>query len=239
MRAVASWRSCLCLLLLCLSGAAHAEKYQIDGFRSARFGATQQEVENAIMTDFGMDPSVIEISVRPVEQTTSLTIYPQRLEPGVGSPSVEYVLGYSKKTLDKVRVAWRLDPPVEKRDIEHIRSASVVLSRFFEKQEWPGNSAVNGVNFFSETALSLFSVKDPDRRWLHLFLSGVSISASNESDTSGHIMMMSFPVQDDAGNQLTSSVGYDPDSEQGLELWLEYALHAENPDIYEVQAGEF
>lgn len=104
----------VCLLTLaCAIGWGQAAAQQtppaptgIEGFRSAKFGATEAQVRAAIHADFKIPNTAIKSTTNPVEQTLMLTIAARDLVAGSGEAQVTYVFGFRSKTLMLVDIRW-------------------------------------------------------------------------------------------------------------------------------------
>lgn len=86
--------------------AQEPAKYEVSGFRDARFGMTEQEVRASVVKTLGVKPADIVSSANPIEGTTVLTIKVALLDPVPGPAQVAYILGYGSKKLIQVNVIW-------------------------------------------------------------------------------------------------------------------------------------
>ena len=78
----------------------------VDGFRSAKFGMSVDEVKAAIVKDFGVKPTAISTGQNTAERTAVLGVsVPDLLQDG-GTAQVSYVFGYKSKTLIQVGISW-------------------------------------------------------------------------------------------------------------------------------------
>lgn len=78
----------------------------VEGFRSARFGMTEDDVRKAIVKDFGIKPDAIKPGENPAERTQLLTVLVPDLLPDGGTAQVSYVFGYKSKALIQVGASW-------------------------------------------------------------------------------------------------------------------------------------
>ena len=85
---------------------AAPKPYQVEGFRSAKFGMTEAEVRRAIQLDFNVRESAITRETNPTELTTVLIISAQDVLPEVGKVRIAYTLGYQSRKLMQVVLAW-------------------------------------------------------------------------------------------------------------------------------------
>ncbi len=65
----------------------------VDGFRSAKFGATGAELKKAITKEFGHKGDDIQTAIHPLEKTTSYIVVVDDLIPDSGKGTVSYILG--------------------------------------------------------------------------------------------------------------------------------------------------
>ena len=83
-----------------------ASGFVLEGFRSAKFGMSPNEVEAAIRKDFGLKPDAIGQVQDPRLQTTSLLIRVPNLIGDTGEAIIGYVFGYKSKALAQINVLW-------------------------------------------------------------------------------------------------------------------------------------
>jgi hypothetical protein len=114
------------------AGAANVmpQTADVSGFRSAKFGMSENEVRNAIAKDFNIKGDAIRTDTNPSEQTKILSIKAPDVLPGGGVAEVSYVFGFKSKTLIQVGVAWSkaID---DKMTPEQLFSNSTVLRTHF------------------------------------------------------------------------------------------------------------
>ena len=80
-------------------GGNTVRAYEVEGFRSAKFGNSEAEVRRAIQVDFNIKDTAIAKETNPVERTTILTISANDILPEVGMVRVHYILGFTSKKL--------------------------------------------------------------------------------------------------------------------------------------------
>ena len=114
------------------AGAAGVMSQTVDvsGFRSAKFGMSENDVKNAIAKDFNLKGDAINTNTNPSEQTKILTIKAPDVLPGGGMAEVSYVFGFKSKTLIQVGVAWSKATD-DKMTPEQLFSNSTVLRTHF------------------------------------------------------------------------------------------------------------
>ena len=97
-----------------VAGAAAAEPAAVEGFRSARFDMTEEQLRAAIAADFKISPVQIVKQVHKADRTTILSIKVPDLLPESGVAQINYKLGYKSKKLIQVDVIFgaAVDPKV-------------------------------------------------------------------------------------------------------------------------------
>ncbi len=125
---------------LALPGFAQSEVVQspqppasVDGFRSAKFGMSQDEVRRAIKTDFDLEGEAVTFSENPVERTDVLSVtVPDLLDDG-GVAEISYVFGYKSAALIQAGISWSAasDPAL---DPVRLYANGEVLRRHFLAQ---------------------------------------------------------------------------------------------------------
>src|SRR5690606_22712342 len=83
-----------------------ASQAAVEGFRSARFGMTVDEVRAAIEQDFGLKGEDVVEGENVAERTGLLTIQSDDVLADGGPAQVSYVFGYESKTLIQVGILW-------------------------------------------------------------------------------------------------------------------------------------
>ncbi len=78
----------------------------VDGFRSARFGMTEQQVLKSIFKVVKIPKSKIQRHVHPTEKTVSFNFQVKDLLPGSGKARLFYVMGFNSKRLIQINVIW-------------------------------------------------------------------------------------------------------------------------------------
>ncbi len=144
------WVVALAMILpggLVLSGSAHAIAQDavppaaetaapdaptlvVEGFRSARFGMSEDEVRAAIKADFGLEGDAVVPGTNAAERTQLLTVVAPDLLPEGGAAQISYVFGYTSKALIQVGISWSadIDPSV---DAAKLYANSDVLVAYF------------------------------------------------------------------------------------------------------------
>ncbi len=140
-----------------------------DGFRSAKFGMTEDEVTAAIKADFDIEGDAVVPGVNSAERTQLLTILVDNLLPEGGKAQVSYVFGYQSKNLIQVGVSWnaQIDPTV---DAAKLYANGDVLTAYFTGAGYDPASVRSG--FVLDNGILLFRGEDADRHATILILQG-------------------------------------------------------------------
>src|SRR5579885_800027 len=77
--------------------AADVKPYEVEGFRSAKFGMDEAQVKRAIATDFVVKESTITREVNPVDRTTVLSITAKDVLPDIAIARIHYSSGSSRR----------------------------------------------------------------------------------------------------------------------------------------------
>ena len=105
-----AWRRVMLVAVFLLMGlAAQAQeqpkqaqeqpKYEVSGFRDARFGMTEAEVRAAVKKSFAVKDTDIKTGANPIEGTALLIVRVDSLDPGPGPATITYIFGNKSKKL--------------------------------------------------------------------------------------------------------------------------------------------
>jgi hypothetical protein len=203
------------LTLPALAQAPELPKYEVTGFRDARFGMTEPEVRAAIAKSFGMKSPDIKTAPNPAEGTTLLVVQVESLEPGPGPATVTYILGHKSKRLVQVNVVWGDTAPKKPPDADAIIGAGTRLERYFEGFSWRKDTTRVGVPV-GENTVVLFAGEDEKKGAVRLVVDGIKYQLNRE------------------GQQTTS-----PDPKGVPKLVINYIADRDNPDIAKIEPGKF
>jgi hypothetical protein len=118
--------------------------YEVEGFRSAKFGMTEAEVKRAIQVDFNIKEASIARAVEPVDRTPTLTITTNDILPDVGPVRVVYWFGYKEKKLFQVGLMWGAGVGDTAPNSTNVLGGAQVLLNYFASQNFkPENRIVN------------------------------------------------------------------------------------------------
>lgn len=213
-------RAALCALALWsapLLGASAQElpKYEVAGFRDARFGMSEQDVRALATKTLGAKPADIASAPNPIEGTNVLTVRVASLDPVPGPAQIAYIFGYSGKKLIQVNVIWGDEKSKDPTDANALVTAGTRLERYFAGFAWRKDTTRAGIPVGDNTVV-LFSGEDEKKGALRLIVDGVK-----------------YQMQRD-GSQTTS-----PEPKGPPKLIINYIADRENPDIAKIEKGKF
>jgi hypothetical protein len=133
-------------------------RYEVIGFREARFGMTEPQVRLSAKNSFGVDDGEMTLRTNAIDGTTKLIVHVRMLETGLDEGRIEYLFGHKQHKLFQVNVVWGLDtnPPLD--NIGMIAGA-VRLQRYFLGFVWANRSVRTGIPI-DDRAILLFSGSD-------------------------------------------------------------------------------
>ncbi len=202
-------------LLLIVAGPmaapATAQAEGIAGFRSARFGMTEEEVLAAIEADFGIAAWAIDRAVQPVEKTTSLVFRIDGLVADTGVVEIAYMLGYISKRLMQVNMLWR-QPPGALDGSARLARAAAVMMRRFALQRFPRDESVENA-VLEDGSILVFRAEDNRGR--------IAVIRLKERKGGG-----------DASRARTSHV-------EGSWLRVSLIERVAAPDVFRIEPGQF
>lgn len=141
----------------------------VDGFRSAKFGMSEDEVRAAIKADFGIEGDAVVPGTNAAERTQLLTVIVPDLLPDGGAAQISYVFGYTSKALIQIGVSWsaEIDPSV---DAAKLYANSDVLVAHFTAAGYEPASIRAGLVL--DSGILLFRGEDKDGHATILLLQG-------------------------------------------------------------------
>jgi hypothetical protein len=208
----------LCLLLIGFGSSGQTQelpKYEVTGFRDARFGMTEPEVRAAVKKSLAVKDADIKTAANPTEGTTLLVARVDSLDPGPGPATITYIFGNKSKKLIQVNVAWGEDAPDKATDANAIIGAGTRLERYFQGFSWRKDTTRVGVPV-GENTVVLFAGEDEKKGAVRLVVDGIKYQMNRE------------------GNQTTS-----PDPKGPPKLVINYIADRENPDVAKIEPGKF
>jgi hypothetical protein len=150
---------------------------QIDGFRQARFGMSEEQVRQAIRKDFPAAAAKLTNAVHPTEKTTVFSLSVTDLLPHTGNAHISYILGYHSKKLGQVNIVWTSDGNTP--GDETVVGIANSLRDYFISENFKSDSVVAN-NQLAANKILVFRGSDEQNRTVLLVLSGVAASAQSE-----------------------------------------------------------
>ena len=181
----------------------------VDGFRSAKFGATGAELKKAITKEFGHKGDDIQTAIHPLEKTTSYIVVVDDLIPDSGKGTVSYILGYKSESLMQISIVWGalVDPETT---LDKLKVTAIILRDHFLKRGF-----------------------DPDKVITNRQADDGSNIVFQASDEKGRTVLLQL-----AAPAIEQAEGM-TESAQPAWLRLSYIENPDVPDIFRVEEGQF
>ncbi|MFA5040410.1 MAG: hypothetical protein WC464_02095 [Bdellovibrionales bacterium] len=206
-----------------LSGSA-AVAADINGFRSARFGATEKAVIEAAVTDLKIKSSDIQRSVDPATKVTALSAKLSSFAPLDLPATVAYVMGYKCNCLTRVVLSWEFP---EKATVEQRKTAMVGIAALvdrFTSDTWGKEETV--------TNRVTGEVKEGSSNII-VFFRGQNKNGSAVTLTGAPVKMEKTAKEEKKDNALSANI----DDLKAVSLI--YEKSADNPDIFRIDVTGF
>jgi hypothetical protein len=143
--------------------AAEVKPYQVEGFRSAKFGMDEAAVKRAIQADFNVKDSAISKEVNPVDRTTILTITAKDVLPEISVARIRYIIGYSQKKLFQVVLMWGAGASETTPANTSVLGGAQELLNYFVGQSFKPESRIVNAQLPDGTALLFQGVDEKGR----------------------------------------------------------------------------
>jgi hypothetical protein len=183
---------------------------EIEGFRQARFGMSEDQVRQAIRKDFPTAAAKLTTMVHPSEKTTVLSLSVADLLPHTGNARISYIFGYRSKKLSQVNIVWTSDETAA--GDETVVGLANSLRDYFTSENFKRDSIVVNHQLAAD-AILVFRGSDDQKRTVLLLLSGIAASARSEEKKSP--------------------------KPPPLRLELSYIEDPAHPDVFKIGKGQF
>lgn len=152
-----------------LNVSENTQQASVDGFRSAKFGMSRDDVRASIKADFELDTDAIVESINRAERTQVLTVLVPDLLPEGGTAQVSYVFGYKSGELIQVGVSWSVETDPAITD-ETLYSNADALAAHFIAAGYKPETLQTGVAL--DSGVLLFRGEDAEGRTTLMLLQG-------------------------------------------------------------------
>lgn len=169
---------------------ALAEDAAVLGFRSARFGMTEDEVRDAIDKDFGLSGDAVEVMTPELARTKVLRIKVSNLIEDSGDAVVTYVLGYRSQRLFRVNVVWGT-PVNPETTAAQINKVSTLLQQYFDGQEFPPENVTRRLKINNNTVM-LLRAADLEGRTVALLLQQAQVQQEGQEPKWAYLLRLSY-----------------------------------------------
>ena len=164
-----------------------AEPYSVQGWRSARFGMSRDEVLAAIRADFPQLPGDgVREEVDPVQQTRTLTLVTQNLAPAPGTATVNYVFGATSQRLAAVNVAWIAEGNPGAAERQGLMAGGTSLVGQLVGYFWEPLSTARG-HVIGPGSVILFAGRDEAGGGVEVRLDGVALDVEKPLSAAGTV----------------------------------------------------
>lgn len=189
--------------------AAPAQITHVDGFRSAAFGMTEQQVRAAILKDFKIGPDKVKSEENLAERTQVLTINVPDVLEGAGTAKISYIFGYASKKLIQINLLWgtAVDSQVP---ADKIVAAADQLHQLFLDSGYDPKTIINNARL-NDGEVLVFQGQDADKHTTLLRLAAVQQPTRRKTEPPTTV----------------------------TRLLLSYIADSQTPDIYRLKKGEF
>jgi hypothetical protein len=197
---------------LAASLPARAETALVDGFRSAHFDMTEDQVKQAIAADFKVQPQAILRQVNKVDRTTILSVRVADLLPDSGTAQVNYKLGFKTKKLIQVDVIW--GPAIDAKVTPAALTAILInLRQYLQERGFAKEKTVVNASTPQPNLLLMFRAEDERGRVVAL------------------LGQFKFDPKAEKEKQLKT--------DEPQAVVLSYVLDPKSPDIFKIEKGKF
>lgn len=169
--------------------AAPAEEFRLNGFRSANFGMTADQVRAAIRRDFNVAADRIETVENSIERTTVLTVTVPDLLPNAGPALVAYVIGFRSRQLVQVTITWGGQINPQFRPEQALGAARQLQGYFAGLGHRPDSVVTNAQQ--RDGSILVYAGDDAQRRRTLLVLSNV-IGVEGRPPEGAPVMQLSY-----------------------------------------------
>lgn len=125
------------------AGQPTGQLVEVTGFRSAKFGMSEDEVRAAIVKDFKVQPQAIKLEENKLERTRMLTVEAPEALPGGGTATVSYIFGYETKKLIQAGLVWSKTTDAKMTPEQLYSNANILRAHFIAQGYKPDTVAMN------------------------------------------------------------------------------------------------
>ncbi len=192
--------------------ATPAEQAHIDGFRSAKWGMTGEQVQAEIKADFNIAADKIKRVENLAEKTQVMSVVVPDLLEGAGNAEVSYIFGYASKKLIQVNILWGTSVDTQATPEKMTAAADQLRLLFLDSGYQPGTVTANAK--MADGSILVFQGQDADKHTTLLRLASGTAAPPGRDGKPGKPVAVAV-------------------------LSLSYILDATEPDIYRVKKGLF
>ena len=187
----------------------------VKGFRSAHFGMTTVQVEQAIMRDFAIPADTILKQFFALEKTVIFVIDVRDLIPDGGGSQVAYIFGYQSKRLIQINVLWGWPVFPEAAPESVVATANILRRHFADKHFKKDGLLMNAP--LSQGTIIVFRGSDANDQMVLVQLTSTEVVP--------------------AGDEKSKKKGNKPAAR--VSLRLSYISNPKKPDIFRLNPDKF
>lgn len=211
----------------------------VSGFRSARFGMSEEQVLEAIKTDFNVDDKDARRGANDQEKTKYIAIQVPNLVPDSGLALVTYIFGYRSHKLIQVNVVWGRTADRNQPGAELVTTGRL-LQQYFVGQGFARDTMV--VNRATKAgSIILFNGFDDKKRSVMLILDTVAVPVKDDAPPAPPAPPAKGKPPAKGGTAGKPGDKKPPPEMQLVAsgLRLSYIENVVSPDIFRIQRGKF
>lgn len=207
---------------------------EVTGFRTARFGMTDEQVREAIKRDFDIDAKDVKKLRNEVQKTDILAVQVENLVPGSGTSIVFYIFGYASKKLIHVNVVWgRLAQ-------QTVAPATLVNTGTILQNYFKNLGLATTPNSSTASQVTLFQGFDEKKRAIQLVLEISPAPSDKPADAKpADPKAAAKPAAKPAAAAAKPADTKTPTTYIATSLKLSYIESVSTPDVYTVPKGKF
>lgn len=213
---------------------------EVTGFRTARFGMTDEQVREAIKRDFDIDAKDIKKLRNEVQKTDILAVQVENLVPGSGTSVVFYIFGYASKKLIHVNVVWGRQAQQTVAPATLVNTGTI-LQNYFKNL---GLATTQGPTTTSQ--VTLYQGFDEKKRAIQLVLEVSPVAPEKSADpkpadpkSADPKAAAAKPPAKPVSPAAKPADAKAPTTYIATSLKLSYIENVSTPDVYTIPKGKF
>lgn len=199
------------------SPASSGANARVEGFRSAKFGMSHDQVKKAILNDFRVSRNMVKTETHPTERTKSYLVEVNDLIPDSGKARIAYIFGFKSHRLFQVNVHWGNLDKSQGNNAQGLIATANLLRGLFLKKGFAKEKSVANLQL-KNGSIIVFRGQDSRGRMVLLFL-------NNPVGNPEQAKKKSAEEKAELAKQMT--------------LILSYMEKPERPDVFKLKIDDF